>query len=86
MFGSTILTLALLGNAVAGHSSQSAKRASGSWTDAYAKANAAIAKLSNTDKASIVTGVGWKNGPCMGNTALVSSIGYSFCVQDGPLG
>jgi beta-glucosidase len=34
-----------------------------------------------------VTGVGWQKGPCVGNTAAVSSIGYpSLCLQDGPLG
>ncbi|EEY22483.1 beta-glucosidase [Verticillium alfalfae VaMs.102] len=38
----------------------------------------------------IVTGIGWNqapNGPCIGNTSPVSSIGYpSLCLHDGPLG
>ncbi|KAL1589534.1 hypothetical protein WHR41_01606 [Cladosporium halotolerans] len=58
-----------------------------SWAAAYTKAKAALAKLNNNDKVKIVTGVGWGNGPCVGNTGAVSSIGYpSLCLQDGPLG
>jgi len=46
-----------------------------------------MAKLSQQDKISLVTGIGWENGPCVGNTAPISSIGYpSLCLQDGPLG
>ncbi|CAO2651518.1 Nn.00g040880.m01.CDS01 [Neocucurbitaria sp. VM-36] len=63
------------------------KRAVGSWDDAYTKATAALAKLSQTDKIGIVTGVGWQGGNCVGNTKAASSIGYpSLCLQDGPLG
>lgn len=58
------------------------KRAVGSWDDAYTKATAALAKLSQSDKVGIVTGVGWQNGPCVGNTKAASSIGYpSLCLQ-----
>ena len=58
----------------------------GTWAASYTKAKAALAKLSNSDKVKIVTGVGWGNGPCVGNTGAVSSIGYpSLCLQDGPL-
>ncbi|KAL1643092.1 hypothetical protein SLS58_005061 [Diplodia intermedia] len=57
------------------------------WPAAYVKANAALAQLNQTEKASIVTGVGWGNGPCVGNTYAVPKIGYpSLCLQDGPLG
>ncbi|TGJ78371.1 hypothetical protein E0Z10_g10397 [Xylaria hypoxylon] len=57
------------------------------WAAAYTKANAALAKLSSSDKINIVTGVGWGNGPCVGNTPAINSIGYpSLCIQDGPLG
>ena len=60
---------------------------SGAWASAYSKAAAALAKLSNNDKVGIVTGIGWSNGPCVGNTRAASSIGYpSLCLQDGPLG
>ena len=59
----------------------------GPWIPAYSKAATALAKLSNTDKVGIVTGLGWQKGPCVGNTRAVSSIGYpSLCLQDGPLG
>ncbi|KAI0110716.1 glycoside hydrolase family 3 protein [Hypoxylon sp. NC0597] len=57
------------------------------WAAAYTKANASLAKLSQNDKINIVTGVGWNKGPCVGNTAAASSIGYpQLCLQDGPLG
>ncbi|KAI1371403.1 glycoside hydrolase family 3 protein [Hypoxylon crocopeplum] len=57
------------------------------WEAAYQKANASLAKLSQNDKINIVTGVGWNKGPCVGNTAAASSIGYpQLCLQDGPLG
>jgi beta-glucosidase len=59
----------------------------GDWAAAYAKAKAALAKLSNQDKVNMVTGTGWEKGPCVGNTLGVSSIGYpALCLQDGPLG
>lgn len=59
----------------------------GDWSAAYAKATAAVAKLSNTQKVALGTGIGWEKGPCVGNTAAISSIGYpSLCLQDSPLG
>ena len=59
----------------------------GDWASAYSKAATALAKLSASQKADIVTGIGWQKGPCVGNTKAVSSIGYpSLCLQDGPLG
>lgn len=57
------------------------------WDAAYAKAQSALEQLSLSDKVGIVTGIGWENGPCVGNTSPVGSIGYpSLCLQDGPLG
>ncbi|KAM0326544.1 hypothetical protein ACHAQA_006413 [Verticillium albo-atrum] len=60
------------------------------WDAAYAKAEAAIEKLSQQEKIGIVTGIGWNqgpNGPCIGNTSPAESIGYpSLCLHDGPLG
>ena len=62
-------------------------QAAGTWSAAYAQASTALAKLSNNDKVGIVTGIGWSDGPCVGNTSPVSSIGYpSLCLQDSPLG
>lgn len=60
---------------------------SASWSAAYSKASAALSKLSQNDKIGMVTGVGWEEGPCVGNTAAPSGISYpSLCIQDGPLG
>ncbi|KAL7629886.1 glycoside hydrolase 3 [Parahypoxylon ruwenzoriense] len=57
------------------------------WAAAYEKANTSLTRLSQNDKISIVTGVGWNKGPCVGNTAAASSISYpQLCLQDGPLG
>ena len=36
---------------------------------------------------SLLAGVQWEKGPCVGNTAAISSIGFpGLCLQDGPLG
>ena len=59
----------------------------GNWASAYTKANTALAKLSNAQKVSLATGVGWEKGPCVGNLAAISAIGFpALCLQDGPLG
>ncbi|KAH7018573.1 glycoside hydrolase family 3 protein [Microdochium trichocladiopsis] len=58
-----------------------------SWDAAYTKARTALSKLSLSDKVGIVTGVGWNQGPCVGNVHAASAIGFpSLCLQDGPLG
>jgi len=57
------------------------------WEVAYERAEAALARLSTQEKVDMVTGVGFKNGPCVGNTKPVSKIKYpSLCLQDGPVG
>ncbi|KAI0481940.1 glycoside hydrolase family 3 protein [Xylariaceae sp. FL0804] len=57
------------------------------WEAAYTKANASLAKMSSQDKIDMVTGIGWNDGPCVGNTAAISSIDYpELCLQDSPLG
>jgi beta-glucosidase len=59
----------------------------GDWGPAYTKAKAALAKLTNANKAALASGIGWEKGPCVGNTVAISSIGYpQFCAQDAPLG
>ncbi|KAL4804162.1 glycoside hydrolase superfamily [Aspergillus unguis] len=56
------------------------------WDEAYEKATSSLALLSQEEKAGIVTGVGWMEGPCVGNTYAPESIPYpSLCLQDGPL-
>ena len=59
----------------------------GDWAAAYAKAKTAVAKLSNANKVSLATGIGWEKGPCVGNIAAIAAIGFpELCLQDGPLG
>jgi beta-glucosidase len=59
----------------------------GDWAPAYAKAKTALAQLTQANKISMVTGLGWKKGPCVGNTGSVPSIGFpELCLQDSPLG
>jgi beta-glucosidase len=59
----------------------------GDWAAAYTKAEAALAKLTQAEKINLVTGVGWEKGPCVGNIAALSAIGFpSLCLQDSPLG
>lgn len=65
----------------------SAQAFDGDWSAAYTKATAALAKLSQSDKIGLVSGVGWGKGPCSGNTGAAKAINYrSLCLQDGPLG
>lgn len=57
------------------------------WSAAYTKASTSLAQLSLQDKVNIVTGIGWGNGPCLGNTPAISSINYpELCLHDSPLG
>lgn len=64
-----------------------AAQGDGDWATAYSKAKTALAKLSQADKVSLATGIGWEKGPCVGNIAALSSIGFpELCLQDGPLG
>jgi beta-glucosidase len=59
----------------------------GDWATAYSKAATALAKLTNANKVALATGVGWQKGPCVGNVAAISSIGFpELCLQDSPLG
>ncbi|OBZ82958.1 putative beta-glucosidase L [Choanephora cucurbitarum] len=58
-----------------------------SWDDAYDKAKSLVDKMSLEQKVNIATGVGWENGPCVGNTIAVEELGFpSLCLQDSPLG
>ncbi|EIN07941.1 glycoside hydrolase family 3 protein [Punctularia strigosozonata HHB-11173 SS5] len=57
------------------------------WDDAYTKAQAAVAKLSQSDKVSLATGTGEFGGNCTGNIGPISSIGFpGLCLEDSPLG
>ncbi|KAJ4476762.1 beta-glucosidase [Lentinula aciculospora] len=57
------------------------------WAAAYSKAQAAVAKLSLTDKVNLGSGVGWEKGNCVGNTPPIPSISFpGLCLEDSPLG
>ncbi|KAG0822804.1 hypothetical protein G6F19_011162 [Rhizopus arrhizus] len=58
-----------------------------SWDDAYAKAKVLVDQMSLEQKVNITTGVGWQNGPCLGNTYAIKNPDFpSLCLQDAPLG
>lgn len=66
---------------------RSSVAAPSNWDTAYTQAQAALEKLSRSEKVGIVTGVTWEGGPCVGNTYAPNAIDYpSLCLQDGPLG
>ncbi|CEG66924.1 hypothetical protein RMATCC62417_03418 [Rhizopus microsporus] len=58
-----------------------------SWDEAYTMAKTLVSKMSLEQKVNITTGVGWQNGPCVGNTYAISNPDFpSLCLQDAPLG
>jgi len=58
----------------------------GDWSDAYAKAKAMVAKMSNEEKANLTIGISGPNG-CSGNSGGANSVGFGgLCLQDGPSG
>ncbi|KAJ7183523.1 glycoside hydrolase family 3 protein [Mycena filopes] len=59
----------------------------GSWTEAYALANATVAQLTLAEKVGLVTGVGQFSSRCVGNVNPVARLGIpGFCLNDGPAG
>ncbi|KAG1440551.1 hypothetical protein G6F56_011871 [Rhizopus delemar] len=58
-----------------------------SWDEAYDKAKVLVDQMSLEQKVNITTGVGWMNGPCVGNTYEITKPDFpSLCLQDAPLG
>lgn len=43
-------------------------RGGNGWADAYQKAQAFVSQLTLLEKVNLTTGVGWEEGPCVGNT------------------
>jgi len=87
----SLLAAVAAGASLVGADAHDARQAAPTGTDAWAaaqsKASSALGKLSQNDKVSIVSGVGWDKGPCVGNTARINAINYpQLCLQDGPLG
>jgi len=57
------------------------------WNAAYVRAKQAVANMTQDDKITLVTGIGWMNGPCVGNIASIPSINFpGYCLQDSPTG
>ncbi|TIC62413.1 glycoside hydrolase family 3 protein [Wallemia mellicola] len=58
----------------------------GAWAEATGKARDLVYSLSVEERVNITTGVGWGNGPCVGNIAPIRDVFPGLCLQDGPLG
>ncbi|OKP11534.1 hypothetical protein PENSUB_3020 [Penicillium subrubescens] len=57
------------------------------WEAAYQKAHGFVSQLTILEKINLTTGVGWENGPCVGNTGSIPRLGFKgFCAQDSPQG
>lgn len=57
------------------------------WEESYRKAALMVSEMSLLEKVNITTGTGWMMGPCVGNTAPATGVGFpALCLQDGPLG
>ncbi|EIN08281.1 glycoside hydrolase family 3 protein [Punctularia strigosozonata HHB-11173 SS5] len=64
-----------------------AQLGSSQWDAAYTKAQAAVTKLSQSDKVNLATGTGVLGGNCTGNIKPIPSIGFpGLCLEDSPLG
>ncbi|KAI8804500.1 glycoside hydrolase superfamily [Cladochytrium replicatum] len=83
-----IAVLAYIRGASADIEDDSSRRGGLTWAQATAKAKAAVSGLTTAELATVVSGIGWQQGPCVGNTAGVSKIaGFNgLCLQDGPAG
>ncbi|KLT38343.1 putative beta-glucosidase [Cutaneotrichosporon oleaginosum] len=57
------------------------------WRDAHRKARTFLAGWSVQEKVDIVTGAGWMQGRCVGNTKPIPARNWTgLCLQDSPLG
>lgn len=57
------------------------------WRESYVKAAKLVEKMTLPEKVNISTGVGWRMGLSVGNTAPAIHVGFpSLALQDGPLG
>ncbi|ODQ52709.1 beta-glucosidase [Saitoella complicata NRRL Y-17804] len=59
----------------------------GNWSAAYDAARATLGDMTLLEKVNLTTGIGWQQGPCVGNTGSVPRLCIpSLCLQDSPLG
>ncbi|KAI9365584.1 glycoside hydrolase superfamily [Pilaira anomala] len=57
------------------------------WDEAYAKAKRVVNQMNLEQKIITVSGIGYENGLCAGNTNATIDPDYpSFCLQDSPIG
>lgn len=57
------------------------------WTVAIQKAKSFVGNLTLEEKVNLATGIGWNNGPCVGNTPALSRVKFpGFCLEDSPTG
>jgi len=57
------------------------------WDDAKARAAQFVSQLTLQEKVGLTTGVGWENGPCLGNTPPIPRLNFTgLCLQDSPTG
>ncbi|KAH7101613.1 beta-glucosidase [Auriculariales sp. MPI-PUGE-AT-0066] len=57
------------------------------WNEALDKARSHLKDWTLEDKVNLATGVGWQNGPCVGNIPAIEKRGWKgLCLQDSPLG
>ncbi|KAF2455846.1 beta-glucosidase 1 [Lineolata rhizophorae] len=60
---------------------------SGTWGEAYEKAQDFVSQMTLLEKVNLTTGVGWMSEGCVGNVGSVPRLGlHSLCLEDGPLG
>lgn len=57
------------------------------WSKSYEKAREFVSQLTLLEKVNITSGIGWMQGPCVGNTGDIPRLNQTgLCLQDGPLG
>ena len=58
------------------------------WQESLNKARSIVSQLSTQDKLTLVSGIGFGGGNCVGNIAKIEAIPNfnGLCLQDGPAG
>lgn len=57
------------------------------WADSYERAREFVSQMTLLEKVNLTSGIGWKQGKCVGNTGDVPRLDFAgICLQDGPLG
>lgn len=57
------------------------------WAESYNRAREFVSQMTLLEKVNLTSGIGWKQGKCVGNTGDVPRLDLAgICLQDGPLG